>query len=1238
MNAQVTVSVIIPCYNQGQFIDEAVDAVLAQTFRDFEIIIVNDGSTDPATNRLLQTFSRPRTTVLTTDNQGLAAARNNGIRQSQGRYILPLDADDRIAPTYLERAVALLDGQDDLGIVYCRARLFGAVEAQWDLPDFSLEQMLLDNLIFCSALFRRVDWEQVGGYDVSMRHGWEDYDFWLSLLAMERKVHCIPETLFFYRVSDGSMVRARPRKHKLVTFAAIFRKHQQLYADNIEIWVDKLLDAGAVYHEARLQIPERPADEPSLVRKVEIAENSLLFHLSSPDLDEPLLFFPAAEPVAFRIHDLFLETPVTGRVKLSFTHNADVAAEEGVHVFCGQDACLQLHPPAMPSTLDGDVQLGITVEYIAFGVDCLPVLFEQLTRVDASAGQLLSPDTRQTRVESQGFLAVNWALLKQKINAWRCYFRDRQYRLLYHSGLFDVDYYLQQDPSFPALLIDPLVHYVENGWREGRRANPLFEDDWYRKKYKVDPGRHALLHYIEEGWQADNQPHPYFDTSWYVRHYADSIKPGMNPLGDYCQGGWQAGRKPHPLFDPVFYATQYLGGAENGGIALEQYSQEGNMLVHDPSPFFDISFYLEDNPAVILSAQRPLIHYQRYGAEEGRTPHRLYDPVYYRSANGLEDLSALDLFVHFSEKGVQAGARPSALFDPSFYQKAYGNGMDRALTLRHYTKKGVFEGHYPCREVADLAEKPVISILTPVYNSDEKLLRRSIHSVLFQAYPHWQLCLVDDGSADNRVREILAEYAALDQRITVDFLQQNRGISEATNRAATLAVGEYLAFLDHDDELTIDALYHVVEAINNYDADVLYTDEELIDRESRYLESFFKPDFNQELLLCHNYITHFFVTRRTLFDQVGGLSDRCAGAQDYDLALKTTEQANCIHHIRKSLYRWRATETSTSVNHAQKEYADAAGRHALQLAVDRRGLQADVEPGKWKFYYSLARRVETTPEIAIIALWPASMADPVAWLEVLLAHTGYANFHVHFLGSESILQEVTEKMPNIQAGQVTCHVWPENRSEPAALNQVALAVHSEQLVFIRGGVVPQEADWLETMLGYSAAAECGVVGGHLLPEEQSESNPALPEMSDLSCRTFRRFLLDGSVHQSGLFCAQQVVAASFDFCMIKQQLLQDVGGFNAGEFVCCLYDVDCCLRLRKLGVEHVFTPSCSAIQPRGTRGWPDNDAARREKQHFQQRWQALLRNLPYYNEQSLLQNRAIAREDWQHWIAGTGDN
>jgi glycosyltransferase involved in cell wall biosynthesis len=227
------VSVVIPCFNDGAYIDEAVDSVLAQTYQDFEIIIVNDGSTDPRTNDILSNYSRPKTRVIQTANQGVARARNRAIEEARGEFILPLDADDKIGKEYLEEAVEVIDGDPDVGIVYCLTEFFGNKTGLWELPPYSLEGMLLDNLICNCALFRKKDWETVNGFNSTMKYCYEDWDFWLSLVELGRKVYRIPKVSFYYRITDGSRQRSATEEQMFDTRVQVFRDHEDLYINSI---------------------------------------------------------------------------------------------------------------------------------------------------------------------------------------------------------------------------------------------------------------------------------------------------------------------------------------------------------------------------------------------------------------------------------------------------------------------------------------------------------------------------------------------------------------------------------------------------------------------------------------------------------------------------------------------------------------------------------------------------------------------------------------------------------------------------------------------------------------------------------------------------------------------------------------------------------------------------------------------------------------------------------------------
>ena len=194
------VSVVIPCYDSGATLDEAVQSALAQSWNDLEVVVVDDGSTDPATVALLDGAAWPRTRIIRQANAGPSAARNAGIRLATGEFILPLDADDRIDPTYVAKALAAFSEDPGLGVVYCKATRFGAAQGPWELPDYSLRELVIDNVIFVSGVFRKADWARVGGFDEHLRHGVEDYGFWVKLVNAGCRVRQLDEALFHYRV------------------------------------------------------------------------------------------------------------------------------------------------------------------------------------------------------------------------------------------------------------------------------------------------------------------------------------------------------------------------------------------------------------------------------------------------------------------------------------------------------------------------------------------------------------------------------------------------------------------------------------------------------------------------------------------------------------------------------------------------------------------------------------------------------------------------------------------------------------------------------------------------------------------------------------------------------------------------------------------------------------------------------------------------------------------------------
>ena len=221
----------MPCFNDGEYIRESINSALNQTYKNIELIIIDDGSTDIKTINILNSIRDKRIKVLKTKRLGPSGARNEGIRNSNGKYILPLDSDDLIDKTYIEKAVNIMEEREDVGIVYCKAELFGEINGPWELPKYDIKNMLVDNVIFVTSIFRKADWELVGGFDTDYIYGLEDYDFWLSILELNKEVVQIQEVLFKYRIKQQSRNKSFEDNEENVklTYEKLYRKHTRLY-------------------------------------------------------------------------------------------------------------------------------------------------------------------------------------------------------------------------------------------------------------------------------------------------------------------------------------------------------------------------------------------------------------------------------------------------------------------------------------------------------------------------------------------------------------------------------------------------------------------------------------------------------------------------------------------------------------------------------------------------------------------------------------------------------------------------------------------------------------------------------------------------------------------------------------------------------------------------------------------------------------------------------------------------
>ena len=473
----------------------------------------------------------------------------------------------------------------------------------------------------------------------------------------------------------------------------------------------------------------------------------------------------------------------------------------------------------------------------------------------------------------------------------------------------------------------------------------------------------AISHFVSIGAQEGLDPNPLFSVRFYLTAYPDVGESQINPLIHYIDHGGKEGRSTHDLFDGAFFQKQIRDYPKLPNTPLGDFLKHGTSGDRNPCLLFDCKYYLSQKPDLTDHSGNPLIHYLEVGADSGFDPHRYFLSAYYQERYGSEIPDGTNVLEYFLRVGGHKGHQPSPRFDTSYYIEANpdltGTGV---IPLVHYLEFGFMERRFPTdkyfdwiqlqeakgpstRECPQLIERfryrPRFSIIVPVFNTDAIALRAMLDSVLDQIYPNWELCLANDGSTEPQVRMILDEYQSGDSRIRVLHRSQTGHISAASNSALSLATGDFIALLDHDDLLDRFALFENACLINEHQkAEIIYSDEDKINQRGVRYEPFMKPDWSPELLLLQMYTGHLSVYKKELIDKIGGFREGYEGSQDYDLMLRASELAQEIHHIPKVLYHWRTIEGSTAADPSAKEYAYVAGQRAVQDAVDRRGLRA----------------------------------------------------------------------------------------------------------------------------------------------------------------------------------------------------------------------------------------------------------------------------------------------------------
>ena len=496
--------------------------------------------------------------------------------------------------------------------------------------------------------------------------------------------------------------------------------------------------------------------------------------------------------------------------------------------------------------------------------------------------------------------------------------------------------------------------------------------------------------------------------------------------------------------------------------------------------------------------------------------------------------------------------------------------------------------------------RPNISIILPVYNPELAHLREAIDSVLNQYYPHWELCICDDASKSPYVEETLKEYSARDARVKIVRSETNCGIAHASNRSLDLATGEFIGLLDHDDELTPDAIFEVVKVLQETDADLIYSDEDRLDTTGRRSEPSLKPAWSPDLLLSCMYLTHFCVYRRSIVNAIGAFREGFDGSQDYDLALRFTETTNRIAHIPKILYHWRDVPGSASATLKKRPAVIEAGRRALSDALRRRRVDGEVRSERAYGYYRVKRTITVAGRVSIII----PTLDRVEYLRRCIASieekTDYRDYEIIIVDNDSQNESTLEYLKNSRHRVIKCDA-PFNFS--LLNNLAAQQANGDYLLLLNNDTEVISSEWLSAMIEHAQRPEVGAVGAKLLfPNGRIQHAGIVLGVDGAASHAHRNvdgFTGTGYLNHANVIRNYNAVTGAC--LMMRRNLFLSAGGLDELVFPVSFNDVDLCLRLRQEGYLILYTPYALLYHQesttRGLNRYPSEEARLRARWH-----------------------------------------
>lgn len=527
-----------------------------------------------------------------------------------------------------------------------------------------------------------------------------------------------------------------------------------------------------------------------------------------------------------------------------------------------------------------------------------------------------------------------------------------------------------------------------------------------------------------------------------------------------------------------------------------------------------------------------------------------------------------------------------------------------------------------------LESNPLISIILPVFNAEPKWLQGAIESVKSQVYPNWELCIADDASTRSDVQSLLREYEVSNPKIKVIYRDRNGHISAASNSALGLATGEFIALLDHDDVLPSHALARIVDRIQQHpDAAIIYSDEDKIDEAGLRSQPHFKSDWNPDLLLGQNCISHLGVYRKSYVDRIGGFREGYEGAQDWDLVLRVSElcEPSQIQHIPEVLYHWRSIEGSTAKDIDEKDYAHEAAGKALEDRFQRLNIDASLEPVDRFYWRPIYKLPDPVPEIAIVIPTRDRLDLLEGCVKSVRENTDYPNYRIVIANNESKEPAAIDYLDRVKQEGIDVIDTPGSFNF-SRINNTAIRSRSESLIcLLNNDTTIIDPGWLREMAMHASREEIGVVGARLLfPHDHVQHAGIVLGIGGIGSEAFKYIHKtdDGYIHRAFLIGNYSAVTGA---CMLfRRSIWETLGGLDEKNTPNAFSDIDFCLKAESLEFRTLYTPFARLYHHQSaSRGVDDSDEFRVATAYMREQWGERINDDPYYNP-----NLTLEREDF----------